>query len=144
MRRAPPAGGCDRDVLGYTHVLSSPGYPYGYPPNQYCLYRVWRADSSVCLLELDVRDFELNQRDCFRDYLDLPDGRQFCGQVSGTSESAIPSAMMQCARLHARSVYVLHLTRGLDSPFLHILRQGGSVGQRNVGRRSWRGACGNS
>ncbi|KAH7977533.1 hypothetical protein HPB49_002178 [Dermacentor silvarum] len=77
-------GGCDRDVLGYTHVLSSPGYPYGYPPNQYCLYRVWRADSSVCLLELDVRDFELNQRDCFRDYLDLPDGRQFCGQVSGT------------------------------------------------------------
>ncbi|XP_075735891.1 tolloid-like protein 1 isoform X2 [Rhipicephalus microplus] len=78
------AGGCDRDVLGYTHVLSSPGYPYGYPPNQYCLYRVWRADSSVCLLELDVRDFELNQRDCFRDYLDLPDGTQFCGQVSGT------------------------------------------------------------
>ncbi|XP_054918876.1 tolloid-like protein 1 isoform X1 [Dermacentor andersoni] len=78
------AGGCDRDVLGYTHVLSSPGYPYGYPPNQYCLYRVWRADSSVCQLELDVRDFELNQRDCFRDYLDLPDGTQFCGQVSGT------------------------------------------------------------
>ncbi|KAH9361809.1 hypothetical protein HPB48_003782 [Haemaphysalis longicornis] len=77
-------GACDRDVLGYSHVLSSPGYPYGYPPNQHCLYRVWRADRSVCLVELDVQDFELNQRDCFRDYLDLPDGTQFCGQVSGT------------------------------------------------------------
>lgn len=77
-------GACDRDVLGYSHVLSSPGYPYGYPPNQHCLYRVWRADRSVCLIELDVQDFELNQRDCFRDYLDLPDGTQFCGQVSGT------------------------------------------------------------
>ncbi|CAN7993796.1 unnamed protein product [Ixodes hexagonus] len=77
---------CDREILGYTHVLSSPGYPFGYPPNQRCAYRVWRADRSVCTVELDVRDFALNdqRRYCAKDYLDLPDGTRFCGEVAGT------------------------------------------------------------
>lgn len=81
------SGRCDRDILGYTHVLTSPGYPYGYSSYERCTYRVWRADSTVCVLELDIRDFMLGPRGykgCTRDYLELPGGTHLCGAVSGT------------------------------------------------------------
>ncbi|XP_064458405.1 cubilin-like isoform X2 [Ornithodoros turicata] len=81
------SGHCNRDILGYSHVLTSPGYPYGYSNYERCTYRVWRADSSVCVVELDIQDFTLNPEDyrgCLRDYLELPDNSRLCGVVSGT------------------------------------------------------------
>ncbi|XP_076352052.1 cubilin-like isoform X2 [Tachypleus tridentatus] len=80
------SGKCDQEITSYKGIFSSPSYPNDYSANQRCTYTLRKADSSVCVVELDFHQFDIEfSRDkCSRDFLELPDGTRLCGMISGS------------------------------------------------------------
>ncbi|XP_022242072.1 dorsal-ventral patterning tolloid-like protein 1, partial [Limulus polyphemus] len=83
---SPSSGKCNQEIASYIGIFSSPSYPNDYSANQRCTYTLRKADSSVCVVELDFHQFDIEfSRDkCSRDFLELPDGTRLCGMISGS------------------------------------------------------------
>ncbi|XP_054719095.1 cubilin-like [Uloborus diversus] len=78
-------GPCDQEVGTYTGRFTSPSYPSNYPPNQRCTFSIHRADPTVCSVELNFLNFdiEFSRDQCSKDFLMLPDRSRICGTTNG-------------------------------------------------------------
>ncbi|XP_013782574.2 cubilin-like isoform X1 [Limulus polyphemus] len=82
----PSVGDCNQEITSFKGTFTSPSYPYDYSANQKCTYTIHKGDPSVCVVEIDFLQFDIeNSRDnCSRDFLELPEGNRLCGPISGT------------------------------------------------------------
>lgn len=71
---------CDATLNAKEDWIFSPNYPSDYDNFRTCTFTVRKLSSDVCTLRLTFDDFELeDSKDCFNDYLLLPDGQRLCG-----------------------------------------------------------------
>ncbi|XP_076316419.1 cubilin-like [Tachypleus tridentatus] len=83
---------CNQEVTTFKGTFTSPSYPYDYSANQRCTYTIRKADPSVCVVEIDFLQFDIeySRDNCSRDFLELPEGSRLCGLISGTRLMEFP------------------------------------------------------
>lgn len=71
---------CDVLVIETKFEITSPGFPYEYPPKSDCLYSIRRRNFNYCKLRLELEMFELeaNSLNCDGDNLEI-EGDKICG-----------------------------------------------------------------
>ncbi|XP_055940019.1 cubilin-like isoform X2 [Argiope bruennichi] len=77
----PPPPSCDMTISEERTVIHSPNYPEDYPADALCVYSVRRLDRSVCQVQVEFLDFDLEPApDCGSDFVQLEkNGERFCG-----------------------------------------------------------------
>ncbi|GIX97872.1 cubilin [Caerostris extrusa] len=80
----PPRTSCDASLTEERFVIHSPGYPDDYPADVLCVYTVRRLDRSVCQVQVEFLDFDLEEApDCGSDFVQLQkNGERHCGVKS--------------------------------------------------------------
>lgn len=66
-------------------VFQSENYPLVYPPDTYCVYKVYRAHRYVCRIEIYLVDFNVGRNDggfCLDDFVEIA-GVRYCGHKTG-------------------------------------------------------------
>ncbi|GFY70416.1 nas-39 [Trichonephila inaurata madagascariensis] len=83
-RSASSVGDCSHEFSAETFLLQSPRFPEEYPADVSCEYRIRRASSAHCKLELRILSFDVEEGTdgrCEADCLELPAGFTLCGQL---------------------------------------------------------------
>uniref|UniRef100_A0A674MZD6 Neuropilin 1 n=1 Tax=Takifugu rubripes TaxID=31033 RepID=A0A674MZD6_TAKRU len=85
------AGKCGGEIeLGTADYLTSPGYPGAYPPSQQCVWVITAPESGQKILINFNPHFDLEDRDCKYDYVEVYNGGdesspmlgKFCGKIA--------------------------------------------------------------
>ncbi|XP_011615049.1 neuropilin-1a-like [Takifugu rubripes] len=87
----PQTGKCGGEIeLGTADYLTSPGYPGAYPPSQQCVWVITAPESGQKILINFNPHFDLEDRDCKYDYVEVYNGGdesspmlgKFCGKIA--------------------------------------------------------------
>jgi hypothetical protein len=75
--------------------LFSPDYPTNYPLNSFCVYTIQRLSPSICKLEINFMQFNIENSkssQCTADYLDVM-GTKICGSLGSNTVKQFPFPM---------------------------------------------------
>ncbi|KAI1305325.1 Cubilin [Halotydeus destructor] len=98
---------CDAHIKTPESRVTSPGAPWPYSSNEFCVYMIEPTDKDMCYFSLEFTKFDLGgadeSRDCSRDYFQLPDGQRICAQTTGKRIYMFPKESNRIAMFYFSS-----------------------------------------